>query len=71
VELPATALRQLRRYILQERRKREAVASAKAKGSGVRFTVPIEEASALLQTTPGAAVCKRRENELDSSYSDG
>jgi hypothetical protein len=46
VELPATALRQLRKDILQERRKREAEASAKAKGSGDRLTVPREEAPA-------------------------
>jgi hypothetical protein len=31
VELPANALKQLRRDILQERRRREAEASAKAK----------------------------------------
>jgi hypothetical protein len=52
VELPATALRQLRRDILQERRKREAEASAKAKGSGDRLTVFREEAPALLQKAP-------------------
>jgi hypothetical protein len=34
LELPVTAVRQLRRDILQERRKRKAEASAKVKGSG-------------------------------------
>jgi hypothetical protein len=71
VELPATALRQLRRNILQERRKRQAEASAKAKGSGDRLKVPREEAPALLQTAPRAAVGKRKANELDSSDSGG
>jgi hypothetical protein len=52
VELPATALRQLRRDILQERRRREAEASVKAKVSGDRLTVHREEAPALLQTAP-------------------
>jgi hypothetical protein len=63
VELPATALRQLRLDILQE--------SAKAKGSGDQSTVPKEEATALLQTPSGAAVGKRNANELDSSDSGG
>jgi hypothetical protein len=71
VELPATALRQLRREILQERRRREAEASAKAKESGDRSTVHKEEAPALLQTAPRAAVGKRKANELDSSDSGG
>jgi hypothetical protein len=67
VDLPPTALRQLRRDILQQRRKREAEASAKAKGSGDRSTVPKEEAPAVLRTAPRAAVGKRKVNELDSS----
>jgi hypothetical protein len=71
VELPATALRQLRQDILQERRRREAEATAKAKGSGDRSTVHKEEAPALLQTDPRASVGKRKANELDSSQSDG
>jgi hypothetical protein len=71
VELPATALRQLRRDILQERRRIEAEASAKAKGSGDRLTVHREEAPAILQTAPRAAVDKRKANELDSSDSGG
>jgi hypothetical protein len=52
VELPATALRQLRRDILQERRKREVEASAKEKGSGDRSRVPKKEAPALLKRPP-------------------
>jgi hypothetical protein len=69
VELPATALRLIRRDILQERRKREAEASAMAQGSSDRSTVPKVEAPALLQTARRAAVGKRKANELDSSYS--
>jgi hypothetical protein len=65
-ELPATALRQLKRYILQERRRREAEGTAKAKGS-----VPKEEAPALLQTAPRADVGKCKANELHSSDSVG
>jgi hypothetical protein len=51
-QLPATALKQLKRDILLERRRRQAEATAKAKGSGDRPTVPKEEASALPQTDP-------------------
>jgi hypothetical protein len=71
VKLPAIALRQLRRDILQERRKREAEVSAKVKGSGDRLTFPTEEAPALLQTTSLAAMGKRKAKELDSSDSGG
>jgi hypothetical protein len=71
VELPATALRQLRRDILHERRKREAETSTKAKGSGDRSTVLKQEAPALLQTAPRAAVGKRKANVLESSDSGG
>jgi hypothetical protein len=51
-DLPATALKQLRWDILQQRRKRAAETSAKVKGSGDRPTVPKEEASALPQMAP-------------------
>jgi hypothetical protein len=71
VELTATALRQLRSDILQERRKRDSEASAKAKGSGDRSPVPKEEAPSLLQTAPRAAVGKHKDNDLDSSDSGG
>jgi hypothetical protein len=64
VELPETALRQLRQDILQERRKREAEASAREKGSGDRHTVHREEAPALLQKARRAGVGKRKANEL-------
>jgi hypothetical protein len=70
-DMHATAVRQLRRDILQERRRREAEENAKAKGSGDPPTVPKEEAPALLQTAPRAAVSKRKANELDSSDSGG
>jgi hypothetical protein len=65
-ELPATALRQLRRDILQERRRRKAEATAKAKGSGDRPTVPKEEAPANGPPEPprGGASPKVRELRL-------
>jgi hypothetical protein len=70
-ELLATTLRQLRRGILQERRKTAAEATAKAEGSGDRPTVPKEEAPAFLQTAPRTTVGKSKVNELDSSDSGG
>jgi hypothetical protein len=60
VELPATALRQLRRDILQERRRIEAEASAKEKGSGHRPKVAKDEAPALLQTAPRPTVASAK-----------
>jgi hypothetical protein len=66
-ELPATALKQLKRNILLERRRRQAEANAKAKGSGDRPTAPKEEAPPLPQTAPGSNAGKRKANELDSS----
>jgi hypothetical protein len=67
-ELPATALRQLRRDILQERRKKRAEASAKAKESGDRITVPRQETPA---NGPSSRRGQAQSNEVDFSDSGG
>jgi hypothetical protein len=78
-ELSPAFLRQLKRDIVAEKKRREAAAAAKAKGSGERPTGQpsgrqpgsAEEETAVSQKAPLATAGKRKANEVDSSDSGG
>jgi hypothetical protein len=78
-DLPATALKKLRRDIVTERRRNETEETAKAKEWGdrptrqpsERHTGCNEEGTAVLQTAARATAGKRKANELNSSASGG